>query len=346
MALPARRFADPGSFPDRLQHGTEAHPDRPEVGDLVHLDQAVDLAFTLDDFPHLIGGDRVQAAAEGGDLQHFEMGRMGNHLGHGEDPICVGPLGQDRALLQRTIGGKRYRVLRNNVHAESREELRESVVDQRIGVVRPAGNDHGKALLLPCLFHQRGGPLLQRTLHLPLRFEPPFHGLRDPFFPDPEPLQKEMELLFQQRRILETDDRAVDRDAEAALRVDRAPDNVGVTGHDGAVEAVLGIGVLPALEDHHRVEDPVHPLLDQIEDMAVGKLSRKTDVIGHHRPDTLFEEFRPGRRGENHPESAVGQQCTPERKVFIQVQHAWDAEGEKRRPVEDKFETGREQVFP
>ena len=112
---------------------------------------------------------------------------MGDHLRHGEDPIRIGPLGQDGALLQGVIRSERYGILRNDVHAESGEQLRKAVVDQRIAVVRTTGDDHGEAAFLPGLLHQNVGLLLQFLPHLPLRFESPLHGLIDAFFPDPEP---------------------------------------------------------------------------------------------------------------------------------------------------------------
>ena len=92
MFRPVLRRAGSGTLPNRIQHGTEADPDRPEVGDLIHLDQAVHFARASQNFPHLVGTDRIQAASEGGELQHFKMRGMGNHLGYGENPVRIGPL--------------------------------------------------------------------------------------------------------------------------------------------------------------------------------------------------------------------------------------------------------------
>jgi len=138
MFRPVLRRAGSGALPNRIQHGTEADPDRPEVGDLIHLDQAVHLARASQDFPHLVGTDRIQAASEGGELQHFKMRGMGNHLGYGENPVRISPLGQNAAFLQRMIRGQRHSRFRNDIDTEPRKEFRQAVVDQRVPVIRSA----------------------------------------------------------------------------------------------------------------------------------------------------------------------------------------------------------------
>ncbi len=83
----------------------------------------------------------------------------------------------------------------------------------------------------------------------------------------------------------------------------------------------------------------------------MGELSRETDVVGHHRSNAFFKQPCVGRRRQNHPKPAAGQQRAPERKVLIHVQHARDSKGRDRRPlrfhrpVEEEVQSGGEKIF-
>ena len=86
------------------------------------------------------------------------------------------------------------------------------------------------------------------------------------------------ELLFEQLFVLEVDGRSVDGD----LCFRDTFDDVGVPRDNWAVIAVdLPLIILLFIDDVGH-EDPIDPLLDEVQDMAMDKFGGKTDVVAHH----------------------------------------------------------------
>ena len=161
---------------------TQADLRRSEVAHLIDLEQRVHVGLVGEDLGHLIGGDGVQAAAEGVELHEFET-RVGRHeMRRRVEPRMVGPLVGDaqrhagdghlavadvaeavRVLLARVLLAFRQvvaqmqvlprlqfadRILREHDHAERADRLRDAVVDLGVDVVRAPGEHDAPAVVL------------------------------------------------------------------------------------------------------------------------------------------------------------------------------------------------------
>jgi hypothetical protein len=70
---------------------------------------------------------------------------------------------------------------------------------------------------------------------------------------------------------------------------------------------------------HHRVENTVHPLLDQVQDMSMHQFRRVTDVLGHHCSGSFPEQLGARGIGELDFEPALDQQLAPEGEVLVRI---------------------------
>ena len=78
LAIPSpglvNRGGEGGALGDRRVEGTQANLGGAEVGDLVDFEDGVHVAAAFEDLLDLVGGDRVNAAAERVELDHLEVG--------------------------------------------------------------------------------------------------------------------------------------------------------------------------------------------------------------------------------------------------------------------------------
>ena len=95
---------------------SDSDADGAEVVDLIDLEESIELACPGEDLGHLIGGDGIKAATEGGELNKLKVGTPADELGGGIESGVIDPLIDD---AQGARGGKGviYSVLGEHVEA-------------------------------------------------------------------------------------------------------------------------------------------------------------------------------------------------------------------------------------
>ena len=124
--------------PDRCDEGAHADAGGAQIIDLVDLQTGIDLSAAGEDLLHLVGGHRVEAAAEGVELDEIQILALLDEVRGRVEPGVVHPLVVDpqRALELRQFGD---RVLGQHRHSVAVDQLRNAVVDLRVDMVGPAG---------------------------------------------------------------------------------------------------------------------------------------------------------------------------------------------------------------
>ena len=89
------------------------------------------------DLPHLVGGDGIQAAAEGAELDQVDLGMGRREAGRMVQPGVVAPLVHNGQLV---LGGVHmvYGIFRHDGQVVGLDHLRNAVVDLRIQMVGTA----------------------------------------------------------------------------------------------------------------------------------------------------------------------------------------------------------------
>ena len=151
-------------YTDRRNQRTYTDTCRTEVVDLVDFQHGVDLIGAVQNIPHLIHGDGIEAAAEGVQLDEIEVLASLHEGGRAIETGVVHPLvGDDEGTLHRTEMGDG--ILGQHCEIVARDQLRDTVVDLRIHVVRTT-REHDAAMT--GLLHPAEG-LLALFLHILMR---------------------------------------------------------------------------------------------------------------------------------------------------------------------------------
>ena len=224
---------------DRRVEGAQADLRGTQVGDLVDLEDGVHVAAALEDLLDLVGGDRVDAAAEGVELDHLEVRLVADAGGGLVEARVVGPLVEDAqgALEARVDDG----ILGENGHAQADDDLGDAVVDLGVEVVGAARqHDAAHAVLTHPLdgfdalradLSLDGGVLLPRLVQGGLHL---FDGNVVAVF-----LEGLGQMGGQVLAVTEVDERADELRAGLRQALHVVADDLGVGRHDGAVVGVL-----------------------------------------------------------------------------------------------------------
>ena len=103
------------------------------------------------DFPHLVGSNGVQPAAEGAELDQVDFGMGRRKAGRMVQPGVIAPLVHNAELIFGRIHVV-HGIFRHDGQVVGLDHLRNAVVDLRVDVVRPAyQQDHGEIFLLGSL---------------------------------------------------------------------------------------------------------------------------------------------------------------------------------------------------
>ena len=135
----------------------------PRFCDLVDLQLGVQLAARLQNLAGLVGGDGVQAAAEGDELHKVHVGVLGAVFRGGVQAAVVGPLVQDGGLELLLVPADG--VFADDGSALPDDELVNTVVDLRVNVVR-AARQHNDAAAFPAGLRNDLGALVAQLLHV------------------------------------------------------------------------------------------------------------------------------------------------------------------------------------
>ena len=259
-----------------------------QVGHLVDLEHGVDLAAGLQDLLHLIGGQGIETAAEGVELDQVQVVAHRHKTGDGVQTAVVHPL-VDHADGALGLYQMRERILGKDRKAKARDKLGQGMVDLGVVMVGAAGEHdavttvvldplkgllaHGLDVLVETRIGLKGS--VDGGIDLGARNLGTAHatatGLRIGHAVDGEHLiQAALELglvVIRHKRIQELDVLLADLvDVERQRR--------GVTHDDGAVIAVAGGRILLALPAHARHPDEVDIAVDKVHHMAVAHLGR------------------------------------------------------------------------
>ena len=319
------RGGEGGALGDRRVEGAQADLGGAQVGDLVDLEHGVHVAAALEDLLDLVGGDRVDAAAEGVELDHLEVGLVADAGGGLVEARVVGPLVEDAqgALEARVHNG----VLGEDGHAQAHDDLGDAVVDLGVEVVgAPREHDAAHAVLthpFDGFDALRANLGLDGGVLLPGLVEGGLHLL------DGDVVAVLLEGLGQVGgqvfAVAEVDEGADELGARLQEALHVVADDLGVGRHDGAVEGVFGLGEL-LLEVDAGVEDRRDALVQQGLDVPVDQLGRVAHVLRGDRLHAGLEEVVVGAARDHDAEAQSGEHRKPERVVFVHTEHARDAD--------------------
>ena len=323
---------------ERRQERAHADARRAQVGHLVDLEHGVHLARALEDLLHLVGGERVEAAAEAVQLHEVEVAPLGGHLRRRVQTRMVHPLVHeaDGALERAEV---RDGVLGEHRQSEAGQKLGNGVVDLRVVVVGAAGqHDTVRARGLhpgERLLALRADVALERLVLGPRRV----HGGVDFGLRGRARLAHELGMRLHQlheQTLLEVlllvvgQPRREQLHVGGAQLVDVEAQRLGVAGHDGAVEVVARTLVLLALPLAAREPDEVGGLVQQIHDVTVAELRRIAHRFGRHGLDARLVGLLRGRVGQHHAPAELREEREPERVVLVLVERARDAHAAAR----------------
>ena len=123
---------------ERCHERADADARGTQVRHLVDLEHGVDLAAGFQNLLHLIGGQSVQAAAEGIELDQVQVVAHRHKTGDGVQAAVIHPLIDD---ANRTLGlhQMRERILGKDRKAKARDKLGQGMVDLGVVMVGTTG---------------------------------------------------------------------------------------------------------------------------------------------------------------------------------------------------------------
>ena len=337
---------------------TQTNLGRAEVADLVDFEHGVHVGLVGEDFADLVGGDGVEAAAEGVELHEFKP-RIGGHEArrriqagmvsplvlHAQRHACdlaVAHLAESRRILgtgvllprgqivaqMQVLTGLQLadRILGQHDHTQRADCLGDAVVDFRIDVVRPPGEHDAAAIMLLHVRERAQAFLLHVMLEQLILGVCSLDRLLGLVHRHVRPCEFLDDALSHKLMVGEVEIGAHVADAGFAQFGHIRADDDRVVRDDRAIVVVVGVGHEVLLVAHARVENRLDTLVEQPFDMAVHQLRRITDVLGGDGFDAGFEQFVAGTPGDDDLEAEIGEQGEPERVVLVHVEHARNAD--------------------
>ena len=249
----------------------DADADSAQIVHLVDFQQRIEFIAALQDLIDLVRGHSVQTAAKGIELQQLQVIPIPDEPGGGIQPGMVDPLVHDPQVL--VFLGIREAVLREHRQAIGGDELGDTVIDLRVDMIGPPGQDNTAAAIVlhllqyPLSFRHDVGlglPLL-RPGCLDCRLD---FGSRDVPF-----LLTELYQPFGSNLFIGKGHKGADiahfplcNSLHVVFQVFR------IGGHHGAAVVVLSILVLLVFIKHTGVENGGDSLVYEPLHMAVGQL--------------------------------------------------------------------------
>ena len=255
-------------------HGSDqaadADADSAQIVHLVDFQQRIEFIAALQDLIDLVRGHSVQTAAKGIELQQLQVIPIPDKPGGGIQPGMVDPLVHDPQVL--VFLGIREAVLREHRQAIGGDEFRDTVIDLRVDMIGPPGQDNTAAAIVlhllqyPLSFCHNVGlglPLLRPgCLDCRLGF-----GSRDVPFLLTEPYQPFGSNFFigKGHKGADIAHFSLCNSLHVVFQVFR------IGGHHGAAVVVLSILVFLVFIEHTGVENGGDSLVDEPLHMAVGQ---------------------------------------------------------------------------
>ena len=105
-------------------------------------------------------------------------------------------------------------------------------------------------------------------------------------------------------------------------------DNKGIALYDGTHRLTGRFGILRSCLCNRRHKDPVHLFPDQIPDMTMGQLGRKTNGIRRHRRQAFFEKLMTSLCGNLYTKAQLPPEGGPEGHGLPKAQHPGQTDGD------------------
>ena len=308
------------------QQTADADTGSAQIVYLVDFEDGVELVAALQNFAHLIGGDSVQTAAEGIQLDQLQVLPVPHELCRAVQPGMVNPLVVDP---EGTLGGEIHgqAILGEDGKAIRGNHFRDTVVDFGVNVIGSASqNDaprmifrHPLQRLLPLCTNVGLGVLLFRPRIMDSGAD--FLTVNAPLFlaQSGQPVGGDF-LAGKGEEGADVADFAVCDGFHVVFQILRVGD------HDGAVVMILRAGGFLMLIEYAGMENGFDSLIDEPLDVTVGEFG---GVALGFRGDGLHAQlvdFPVGFGGENHPEAQFPEECCPEGVVFVHIQHSGNAD--------------------
>ena len=309
---------------------THADAGGAEVADLVDLQKGVQLVARLQNFRHLIGGDGIQPAAEGVELDQLQILPAAHKLRGGVQTGVIAPLIRD---AQRAFGGIRngQTVLGQHGEAVGGDHLGDAVVDLRIGVIGAAAEYNAAAAVR---FHPVERPFalgadirLGAQLFRPRLAAGGAHlvGGNLPF------LRKHgAEPILGGFFVAEGEKRMDKADVLRRQILNVVADIFRRTDDHGAVVFVLRPRLRP-LKEYAGIEYGMYARVDQRLNVSVRQLGGVALAFGGDGFHAPLIDPAGAFRGEHDRKAEHRKQRRPKRVIFIQVQRAGNTDHAARR---------------
>ena len=301
-------------------HGrAHTQADGARVAHVVDFQQGHRLAVAGQELARLVGEEGVGAAAERRHLHALHVGPLQGHpLGCPQDAVGIGPLRDVVGVVGADVFGP-HQVVGDDVDAQPRHHLGQSVLDEGVGVVGAAGQQHRELAPAAALAQDGavglGQGVAEASVFVQGGTEGRFHlGGRHA-----QPREVRAALAVEQAAVFEGDDGRVDGHV-AALH---AAHHLRIARHDGAVVAVgaaLGFFV-----DNKGHEHAVDAALGQVADVAVHEFGREADVVRHDEAGRGFVGRHRRGTGEDNAQAAAREQRVPEGVFLVHVEAARNA---------------------
>ena len=283
-------------FDGRLE-GTHPDADGPQIADLIDFDQGVNIPPVFQEFLGLFRGHRVQAAAEGGELHQLQAVVLGNHLRRLVQTAVVFPLVQDPVVFSGGgIGQMGNGVLGEDGHPQGGDDVVQSVVDFRVHVIGPSGQND---TLFAVLFQPGDGffPFLLDILVEVVLFPVGMAQGDGDFFLGNTFTFKDLTEPFLQALVVIQGHKGIhEGDIIILEAVHVVLDGFRVGHDDGTVVPVVHRIKFLFFIGHAGIEDLAHSPVDEVLDVSVDHLGRITDRLRWDAAHTLFVDL-PGRLG-------------------------------------------------
>ena len=313
----------------RCQQAAYANTRRTQIGNLVNLEHGIHLARFLKDLLHLIGRDGIKAAAEAVELNEIEVLALRSHLRAGVQARVVHPLVNraNRALQLSQMGDG---VLREHRQPKAIQQLGDGMVDLRVVVVRATCQHNAVRMRLLHPGQRLHALAAHITLEVLILFPSSIHRSVNLRARGQLPVlaqnarvvlaQLEMQTLLQLLLVVIRKPRIEEAFLRVMNLIDIETQRFRIAGHNGAIEVVACCHVLLTLPLRTRHPNEIGIFIQQVHDVAVGKLRRIAHAFGGHRLNARLVRCLRRRVRCDNAEAQLREEREPERVVLVHIE--------------------------
>ena len=280
------------------------------------------LVVAMKQVTNLVNNNGVRAASEGVHLNEVNVLRtLGNPCRRLKDTVRIRPL-RDGVILTResvTVGFRRY-LLIDHSHAKVGKDVRNLLMNKRVGLVRVSCQNDDRLLLAHGVVVDKDVTVVNVLLASDLRFNGSRHRFTSSLLINTKRGKILLTRLVGQLFVAEVEGRRIQRNVGIDV-----VEHLAISRHYWAVEAVVRMLELVAFKQDERIEDAIHSLLRQVDDMAMSKFGRIANVVRHDTSRSFLVERSRALVRQNHFDVALGEERLPKREVLKNSEGTWNA---------------------